>query len=645
MTEQEYGMRLCIKARIPETDTAYEEAERFGLEARVHRKEKRGETQRAELCITNRAQTPFCGVIRAELWVQTSSPRFFLPAFLYGLNRGDVPRYTGQNGISPLFPRLSLTERGLPYAREWMVRADRLSHPAAILWDGKCAYGISAPPLRPDGFNGFFCRMGESESAVGFTLGYENAPALYVECRTVAPANVGCVTVEAGQTLCVPLTLYRVPGADERCINRIVRGVYEAFHQPPRSGASLQKAVRDIANAIREDAYVPSICNYSTRVFLENGEARQEPLASISWTGGVEVAVPLLRAALRLGDGGMRAQALSVVDHIVNNSMNPASGLPFDAWENGQWTTCGWWDGCLSQSGHSAYLIGQALYYILTAYELEYRAGVEHSDWLTFVCGCLHRVLPTQNEQGEFPYLWSSRTGEALEYGSFAGCWCAAAAAYCGRICKDGRFLAAAQRAAHHYHNAYVRRMECFGTPVDTYKAPDSEGILAFVKLCRRLHEATGQEEFLRMLGDGMEYEFTFKFCWNPPIGAQPLKRLGWSACGGSVTSVCNPHIHPMSNAVCDELAYCARATGDDYYAARLQDTVLWALQTYSTHDGEYDFGKTGWMSERFCYSEGLLTERYEDGSLCSTWRCFLPWGAANILEGLCGTIWDRALA
>jgi len=46
----------------------------------------------------------------------------------------------------------------------------------------------------------------------------------------------------------------------------------------------------------------------------------------------------------------------------------------------------------------------------------------------------------------------------------------------------------------------------------------------------------------------------------------------------------------------------------------------MWGCQTYNYYDGEYDYGKKGWMSERYCYSQGLLTEKYEDGSPASTW-------------------------
>ncbi len=72
-----------------------------------------------------------------------------------------------------------------------------------------------------------------------------------------------------------------------------------------------------------------------------------------------------------------------------------------------------------------------------------------------------------------------------------------------------------------------------------------------------------------------------------------------------------------------------------------MKDTLYWGLQSYNTYDGEFGYGKKGWMSERFCHSDGLLIEKYEDGSPASMWFCFLPWGASNVLEGMCGDIWN----
>ena len=70
---------------------------------------------------------------------------------------------------------------------------------------------------------------------------------------------------------------------------------------------------------------------------------------------------------------------------------------------------------------------------------------------------------------------------------------------------------------------------------------------------------------------------------------------------------------------------------------------MLWSCQVSSTRDGEYDYGKTGWMSERFCHSEGLLTETYPDGTPSSTWFALMPWACGCILEGLAGEYWETA--
>ena len=168
--------------------------------------------------------------------------------------------------------------------------------------------------------------------------------------------------------------------------------------------------------------------------------------------------------------------------------------------------------------------------------------------------------------------------------------------------------------------------------------------MLAYIRAVRWLHEITGEEVFLDHLRDALEYEFTFKFCWNSPIKVPPLGKIGWSSCGGSITSVCNPHIHPMSSSVLDELLYYTTQLNDPYIRSRLEDTAGWSCQVSNTRDREYDYGKTGWMSERFCHCEGLLTETYPDGSPASTWFALMPWACGCILEGLAGDLWEEKL-
>lgn len=52
-----------------------------------------------------------------------------------------------------------------------------------------------------------------------------------------------------------------------------------------------------------------------------------------------------------------------------------------------------------------------------------------------------------------------------------------------------------------HYYETYVKRMECYGAPLDADKAVDSEGILAYIKAVRYLHALTGDDLYLDHMG------------------------------------------------------------------------------------------------------------------------------------------------
>ena len=40
-------------------------------------------------------------------------------------------------------------------------------------------------------------------------------------------------------------------------------------------------------------------------------------------------------------------------------------------------------------------------------------------------------------------------------------------------------------------------------------------------------------------------------------------------------------------------------------------------------------------MTERFCPSDGLVTDKNRDGTLSSIWHCYNGWAAAAVLEKL----------
>ena len=634
----------------------YRPLEASGLAAGCSLKSGSGAAGDPWICgveIRNGNSGPWEGVVRLGLPFESAAPRFFLPGFMYGTNRGEAPLVADSRT-----PRLRVGPAECPASPWWLTRADRLSHPVALAFTGSRVTGLCAAPyfVRTGGarlpwtpglagaldqFAGFGCDIERLE--VCYTLGYENAPWFFLDSHHILPRaglDGNAIRLEAEEALVLDVAVFDYPAADARDIDGAIRWVYRRCHEPPREGLPVRTVVEDIAGAVSRDAWLADSPAYAGFVFDWQHDHEVRRLPSISWTNGLAVAVPMLQAAHRLGRREMRAQALRCIDHIVHTSINPKNGLPFTAEIDGLWSNRGWWYDKQPVPGHAAYLVGQAAYYILKAREIEGRNGVDHPEWLAFVEGVLTVTERSRNGDGEYPYIFSEESGAGLCYDSMSGAWCLAAAAYHAALTGDRRRLPGLLESEAHYHAAFIVPMVCYGGPLDIDKQVDSEGVLAYIRAARWLYELTGDEALLEHMGDALAYEFTFKLCYNAPIQVPPLSRVSWSSCGGSITSVTNPHIHPMSSSIIDELAWYVERTGDAYVKNRLDDTVNWSRQVSSRYDGEYDYGKRGWMSERFCHCEGLLTERYPDGSPASTWFALMPWACGCILEGLTGAIW-----
>ena len=605
----------------------------------------------AELRIQNCGAEPWEGVLRIQLTLPAKEPRFFLPGFLYGRNRGEAPLNSPRK-----FPRLRREEPDFPASSWWMVRSDQLSHPAAFLYEDGMVYGLAAQPflehrdgalvqtLSPKGpfrFGGFCCSLEEDQASVGYTLGYENAPWLFIQSTRIEERKPlgedNCICLAPGEQAVVRLELISCPSENETGFYTALERVYRLYHQRPRTVGGPETAIRNLSQAVYQYAWLPEERCYSGFVREDGaGGFTYNKIHSLTWTNGLTVAVPLLMAADTGGDEQMRAQALTFIEDSVAHCMNPASGLPFETRWQGNWSEKGWWYDGMHTGGHSGYLIGQAVYYLLKAYEYEKNAwGCIHEDWLDFARRVLERVQRERNSEGEYPFALSAENGAGLEYDSMGGAWCLAAwADYC-RLTGRRDVLPQLEESEGHYYRKYVARAECYGGPLDTDKSVDNEAVLAYIRAVCQLHRITGESVYLAHMRDALSYEFSFKFCYNVPVQTPPLSEVGWSSCGGSITSTANPHIHPMSSTILGELQYYVDQTGDDYVKSRLEDTLLWGCQTYNTRDGEYGYGKTGWMSERVCYGQGLLVERYPDGSPASTWFALMPWAACSVLEGL----------
>ncbi|MEM6885014.1 MAG: hypothetical protein AAF571_08275, partial [Verrucomicrobiota bacterium] len=216
----------------------------------------------------------------------------------------------------------------------------------------------------------------------------------------------------------------------------------------------------------------------------------------------------------------------------------------------------------------------------------------------------------------------------------FAGCWVVAAFAAAYAYKKHPDYLRAASKGIEFYRKS-VLACNAHGTPMDTWKSPDQEGNLAYVKAARLLHQSTGESEFLKMLEEGAHYEYLWRYGFKTVPDCPPLNQCKWNACGGSVTSVSNPHVHPMGLIITEDLFYLGTQSGNEYHRERAEDGLAWAMQCMELYPDMAGYGRYGVLTERFCPSDGLLTEAYLDGGPSSLWFSYNGWAAANVLEAL----------
>ena len=349
---------IVFTARPKGEDTAYLPLEGQGIRAQARCLQGEGSAEnpwQVQVVLTNTGDAPWQGVIQLTMAAEAEEPRFYLPGFMYGTNRGDAPLVVD----SPC-PRLR-PETAFPASPWWMTRSDRLSHPAAFIYAGGRMWGFTAPAyfVMRDGckaaltpgvrepfcqYGGFGCSL--EPCSVSYTLGYENAPWFFLEShvhRERAPMEENCFVLEAGESVTFDLYQFDIPARDERALHDCLRWVYSHWHEEPRRASSLHTAVADIAGAISRDAWLPEWHSYSGFVYDRGDHLAYNPLPSISWTNGLSAAVPVLQSACRLGDESMRAQAVDCIDHIVRHSLNERSGLPYMAESEKGWSNHGWW--------------------------------------------------------------------------------------------------------------------------------------------------------------------------------------------------------------------------------------------------------------------------------------------------------------
>lgn len=554
-----------------------------------------------------------------------------IPCNIYGDNHIDTVKPGEYPALTQKYPGTRFCS---PY---WELRADRAAMPISFMTRDAFAVGIAIDPYADQGMhNGVFASL---PAAAGVTLGYTNLPSTFVDKGHSEPS-----TWERSKKAAASGTIYLSEAGGKKALHTMIRAEYEKRHTRAVYQKSLQEAARAIVEAFvtlnwneEYEAYTDMSCRPTEESTLK----AWRPVYEIGWTGIAELAYPLVVAKDKLGlDDDCFENAKTgeqLIDQIIT-AWNPKSGLlndlvaPID--ETGSLVN-GWWIYYgIAKDCHCSYNVGKAVFEILkTVMYLEKEGAPYPEQWKNTALQVLDTILSLQREDGNYGYTYSTEERKVLDWDGFAGCWFLPSMVYAYRLTGENQYLQSAKKAEAFYA-AYVKELDCYATPMDTWKAMDEEGNLAFVKGTRLLHEATGDGRYLEDLEAGAYYEYLWRYGYATRPENKPV-REGWNSCGGSVTSISNPHIHPMGVLIDEDLRYLAEQTKDSYHRMRAEDGTAWMMQNLECYPEKTEYGRYGIMSERWCPSDGLVTERYSDGSPYSSWFTFNLWATANVLEAI----------
>lgn len=568
-------------------------------------------------------------------------PYFMIPGFLYGSNN---LKYS--EGKQPKFNYGGKVQA--PDSSLWSIRSDRCSHPSIITIKDNRVFSVGVRELCGGAqvgqqdkwshgfqYNGLFLDSSQPDRDIlGFTLGYEYAPYRYSwewdNPRT--PGNDeylwGGIENCKGKTLTTKTYYFADRAEDRTAYGKALRSYYYEFRDKVNKRSTREETITKIGTSLVTNAWHPD-----EKFFYLTDDVPDGAKGDIGWTGGMQIAWPLLVAGKKSGDQQFTETALEYINHLCATAFNDKANLLMEEWRDGQWHITGWWGtrkDCLDFGDsplHSAYLNGQASYYLLKCFEF---TDGQNQMWADIARKVIDTAVRGQNKKGAFPIFFDPETGDAVDYNGFQACWFLPGVILLTKITGEADYLKSAERAMEHYYGWHLNG-ELYGTPMDTHNAVDQEGNLAFLTACAEMHKLTGNDRYLEMGRAALDWEFSWKFAYNTAHSNEPLKSMNWSSQGGSITSTYITTIHQMGNLVAGDIYYLYIQLNDEYIADRLRDTCLWGLGTYNRFDNDFGFGKEGMATEQFFYTDGLCCPWWNpwDGGV---WEADLPWAAACVL-------------
>ena len=524
----------------------------------------------------------------------------------------------------------------------WEFRADRCAMSLSAMCSEKAIIAISIDPYaesKSEELTTVACGVTSmlannvAPSSCGVTLGYANLPYTY--------EYQGAFTAPKEETLLsgkVSGRIYAEATGDRRSVNRFVQKEYEYRRALPKIKVTRNEALIACATAMRDVLWSPkdkAFCN----LYFDNGathgkDARKRILKEIGWCGGPSIALPAIQAGLYLNDKDLIQHGLDTCN-VVPTLLNPKSGLLYDNGMTGDKDVNGWWTGRSGRDKHFAYTNGSCISDLMSVAKVLDDAGMDVPEaWYKVTTTVLDTIASLQLKDGNLGFAYSMKRPKMIDPHGAIGAWWIPGFALASKRLNKPHYMNVARRALEYYHQFYID-LDVNGASMDTGKSPNEESAHAFIRAARILHELTGDDYYLEALRDGIDLECLWRYGYATKPLVPPLSNSGWNSCGGSVTSVANPCIHPMGIRVSDDLRYYAKITGDKYVYKRWEDGINWSIASLELYPKYTGIGPFGITSERYCQSDGMLYPNFDGGELWSIWNTSHCFGVAAMLEGL----------
>jgi len=584
---------------------------------------------------------PFVILLRRRL-TDGGQPYFMIPGVLYGTNnsaRGVVDEHPAGIGGDP-----KLDYRGRTVDREqcrspaWHFRADRSSLPSvtATVNDQFVALGIREISKSDDGtwvYNGLgVWTSTEQGDSLTVTMGALDWPARIVRHRMQVAPVVEPLTKVNAVGMVTEFCLFQGPARDRFAYEPFLTEWYQHIHDPPRPGAALGQAMTDVADALLEDGTLPG----GDMFHMSRDPRGIQPSATLlAWAGLLQIARPLLRVGRLLNEARYVEVAGSMVRRAVRDAIRTETGLFYDGYRDGRWGTYQWWPAL----GHTSLMNGHACYLLMKMAE-DHPA---QSGWAHSALQVLDRVLPHQRDDGRFPTGFSPTNASPTSYTGYAGCHFIAPLLMANRMFDNKKAGAAAERALEHYWTEFTN-LEWIGADLDCRGAVDCGSSFPLIRALVEQHRQDQNSWTLDRLGHVLHYACSYRFGHNTQH-RYPV--CDWSSCGAQITSTHNVHIDAYGGEILEDMQYHLVQTGERYFQQRIQDSLGWARQAYNRTEGEYGWGKVGYVVEQLYHTydsyqstevEPAAPAQRQNGPPLldadgKVWVAYFPWAAGSLLN------------